>query len=630
MNNQKENQNPSEQTLGTDVPVDVSRETSKKTDIYEKEKKKKADLDIVRKKGNLTDDDPFDNNNPTFSELYKSFRSNNLSILESWFNAMYLRCYDNYYCSGVPVKKKYENIYAHPNAWFKNTHHMWRHNKWSLAVKILEIVPATGRFLHKLCSFPKFVRKILKKAFGNGHSIKRAFGTLITLAAVTATGLILGMWTGEYLENSKKIPAFELSINGVYVGDILNRTEAEEAKLYIEQTVSRNCKTAYNLDCEIVYTPTKINKGTNLTKAAVTHAFQQTAHEELCPGYGLYLYDNLLVVVEDRTWLDESRDEISLKYRTKEMISSDSVTTGADVGNNLYIKQGNYLKEQFSSYEDVRNMFSLSPDDGVPVTTDEIVPDNINVADKTAITLPGNSIGTATDVGSNDNADELQHIIPLKQTKTSIQTVQEEIPFEETVKYDDSLPETKRIVTKKGRPGLRIAIYQVVYDGENEVSREFVSETVIAEPSNQIVTRGTRPLSEEEQRTRSTGTYIWPSVGTITSDYSWRSWGSYNEFHKGIDFDDNNGTKIVASDGGLVIQARDRNDGYGLCILIEHDDGTRTRYAHCSVMHVNEGDRVAQNEHIGEIGATGWVTGSHLHFEIIKNGQTVNPRDYLQ
>ena len=167
-------------------------------------------------------------------------------------------------------------------------------------------------------------------------------------------------------------------------------------------------------------------------------------------------------------------------------------------------------------------------------------------------------------------------------------------------------------------------------DGDNELSRELIEEREISKPVTQLVTQGTRPLTEYEEQTKSTGTYILPAVGRITSNYGWRSWGDYNEFHKGVDFDDTNGqTKIVASDGGIVKQARDTNNGYGLCILIEHDDGTVTRYAHCSMVHVAEGDRVAQGEHIGEIGETGWVTGSHLHFEIIKDGQIVDPGDYL-
>lgn len=628
-NNDAKQQNPQDRT---DVLENVSRETNKKPDIYEEQKQKKAELDVVRRKGSISDDNPFDNNNPTYKELYRSFRANNLSVTESCYNALYLRCYDNYYSSGVPVKNKYKNIYAHPSAWFKNAHHMWKHNKWSVAVKLLEIIPATKRFFTKIGNGWKSIKGSFRNTFGSGHSLRIAVGTLVATAAVVGSVTLVGMGAAQYSDNMKKIPAFKLYINGNYEGDILSITEAQDAKMAIEQSVSSSCKTHYDFEHEITFEPTKIKKGSNLTKAGVTQVFREVAHGEMKHGYGLILYDTLLVVVEDKAWLKDSIDEITSVYIAQELISSGEITTDATVGGDLRIVEGNYLEEQFSTYDEVRAMFSLGTEEtkgSETILVNEQVPENITTVDKTPVTLPGSSPGTATDIGANDDTEALEHIIPLKQTKTTIQTIEEYTPFDETIRYDDTLPITRRIITRPGKKGLRIAIYNVEMDGDNELSRELIEEREISQPVTQLVTQGTRPLTEYEEQTKSYGQYIIPSVGSITSYYGWRSWGDYNEFHKGVDFDDNRGTKIVAADGGVVIQARDKDNGYGLCILIEHDDGTRTRYAHCSMIHVAEGDRVAQGEHIGEIGATGWVTGSHLHFEIIKGGQTVDPADYI-
>lgn len=630
MDNQNNDAKQQETQNRTDVPSDVSRETIQKTDIYAEQKQKKAELDVVRRKGNISDDNPFDDNNPTYKELYRSFRANNLSITESCYNALYLRCYDNYYSSGVPVKNKYKNIYDHPTAWFKNTHHMWKHNKWSVAVKLLETIPAAKRFFSKIGGFWQSVKNGFHNAFGNGHSLKKAVGTLVATAALLGSVTLVGVGVSRYSDNLKKIPAFKLYIGGEYAGDILSITDAQDAKMAIEQYVSASCKTHYNFDHEITFEPTKIKKGSNLTKSGVALAFREAAHSEMRDGYGLYLYDTLLVVVEDEAWLTDSLDEIKTVYIAKELISANEITTGANVGGDLRIIPGLYLEEQFSTYDEARTMFSLGTDDTASMLTNDQIPETITATDKTPVTLPGSSPGTATDIGANDDTEALEHIIPLKQTKTTIQTIEEYTPFDESIRYDDTLPITKRIVTRRGKEGLRIAIYNVEMDGDNELSRELIEEREISKPVTQLVTQGTRPLTEYEEQTKSTGTYILPAVGRITSNYGWRSWGDYNEFHKGVDFDDTNGqTKIVASDGGLVKQARDTNNGYGLCILIEHDDGTVTRYAHCSMVHVAEGDRVAQGEHIGEIGETGWVTGSHLHFEIIKDGQIVDPGNYL-
>ena len=630
MDNQNKDVNPQEQNRRTDVPENVSRETSQKNSIYEKQRQKKPELDVVRRKGSISDDDPFDNNNPTYKELYRSFRANNLSVTESCYNALYLHCYDNYYSSGVAVKDKYRGIYAHPSAWFKNTHHMWKHNKWSLAVKLLETVPATKRFFSKIGKGAQSVKNGFRNTFESGHSLRTAVGTFVATAAIVGTVALVGVGASQYSDNFKKIPAFKLYINGNYEGDILSITEAQNAKMAIEKDVSISCKAHYSFDHEITFEPTKIKKGSNLTKESIAKVFRETAHGEMKQGHGLYLYDTLLIVVEDEAWLKDSLDEIRTKYVAQELITSDEITTGANVGGDLRIVSGLFLEEQFSTYEETRAMFSLdSNEESETALMNDEIPETITTGDKTPVTLPGSSPGTATDIGKNDDTTALEHIIPLKQTKTTIQTVEEYIPFDETVRYDDTLPLTRRIITRPGKKGLRIAIYNVETDGDNELSRELIEEREISKPVTQLVTQGTRPLTEYEEQTKSYGKYILPSVGSITSHYGWRSWGDHNEFHKGIDFDDNNGTKIVAADGGEIIQASDRNNGYGLCIMIEHDDGTITRYAHCSLIHVNVGDRVAQGEHIGEIGATGWVTGSHLHFEIIVGGQTVDPSDYI-
>jgi murein DD-endopeptidase MepM/ murein hydrolase activator NlpD len=69
--------------------------------------------------------------------------------------------------------------------------------------------------------------------------------------------------------------------------------------------------------------------------------------------------------------------------------------------------------------------------------------------------------------------------------------------------------------------------------------------------------------------------------------------------------------------------------GYGNCILIDHGNGMKTRYAHLSGYNVKVGDIVTRGEQIGRAGNTGNSTGPHLHFEVIVNGKTKNPINYL-
>lgn len=120
------------------------------------------------------------------------------------------------------------------------------------------------------------------------------------------------------------------------------------------------------------------------------------------------------------------------------------------------------------------------------------------------------------------------------------------------------------------------------------------------------------------------GCYAWPASGAVTSEYGPR-WG---RMHRGIDIDGNTGDPLVAAQSGTVTFAG-WYSGYGNMTLIRHSDGVTTAYAHQSSIGVRQGQTVGRGEFIGRMGATGNVTGSHLHFETRTSSGAVNPRNYL-
>ena len=120
--------------------------------------------------------------------------------------------------------------------------------------------------------------------------------------------------------------------------------------------------------------------------------------------------------------------------------------------------------------------------------------------------------------------------------------------------------------------------------------------------------------------------YIWPTHGTLTSGYGWR-WG---RMHRGIDVAGPVGTPIVSAAAGVVERAGWNSGGYGNLVEVRHADGSMTRYAHNSRITVRPGQRVAQGQHIADMGSTGYSTGPHLHFEVhLPNRGTVNPMAML-
>lgn len=105
--------------------------------------------------------------------------------------------------------------------------------------------------------------------------------------------------------------------------------------------------------------------------------------------------------------------------------------------------------------------------------------------------------------------------------------------------------------------------------------------------------------------------------------------GRHRHVHKGIDLKAHTGDAVKAVAAGTVAYAG-RAQGYGYCVYIDHADGLQTRYAHASQLLVQTGETVTAGEMIARAGSTGRSTGPHLHFEIRRYGEAINPLPYLE
>lgn len=131
----------------------------------------------------------------------------------------------------------------------------------------------------------------------------------------------------------------------------------------------------------------------------------------------------------------------------------------------------------------------------------------------------------------------------------------------------------------------------------------------------------------------SQGEMIWPvpSFTKISSSFGTRINPITKEerTHTGIDIPAEKGESIVAAANGKVILA-DLNEGYGKTVIIDHGNSIATLYGHCSELLVNENDMVSSGTEIAKVGQTGLATGNHLHFEVRKDGEAVNPLEYIK
>ncbi len=140
---------------------------------------------------------------------------------------------------------------------------------------------------------------------------------------------------------------------------------------------------------------------------------------------------------------------------------------------------------------------------------------------------------------------------------------------------------------------------------------------------------GARMRSDELKRALGQ-LFIYPVRGPLSSLYGWRNdpFTGVRRFHAAIDIAVPTGTPVKAALDGKV-SSEGYNGTYGNFIILSHDGGYQTLYAHLSAFSVPKGGRVSQGQQIGLAGSTGYSTGPHVHFGVYKNGRSMNPLDFL-
>ena len=206
-----------------------------------------------------------------------------------------------------------------------------------------------------------------------------------------------------------------------------------------------------------------------------------------------------------------------------------------------------------------------------------------------------------------------------------------ETESEVTNKEDTKVAETKETKLTYAVTNEETGKTKVV-TGDDEVSAEennnvkTVKTKVTDYSKNEVIEE--YPSDEEGNNTKEAAAFpelIFP-VGDINDIVA----GFFGyEKHSGIDFKAEEGTPIKASDSGKVIYSGYKGS-YGNLVIIEHNNGTQTYYAHCSELKISMGENVNVGDIIATVGATGNATGPNLHFELRINGNPVNPIPYFK
>jgi len=156
-----------------------------------------------------------------------------------------------------------------------------------------------------------------------------------------------------------------------------------------------------------------------------------------------------------------------------------------------------------------------------------------------------------------------------------------------------------------------------------------VNSSSSSDSEGNLTTVATVTSNDSNANSNGSGVLGWPTVGGYISSYMGPRWGRQ---HNGIDIartDRSTSPPIYAADGGVVESAK-YDGAYGNKIVINHNNGMKTVYAHLSSMSVSAGQNVSKGSTIGVMGTTGSSTGIHLHLEVYENGSLKDPMNFLK
>lgn len=246
----------------------------------------------------------------------------------------------------------------------------------------------------------------------------------------------------------------------------------------------------------------------------------------------------------------------------------------------------------------IAKMYDVTVDELIEANSDKD-PEKLQIGDEIKLTVPKSLITVIT-------VEEVEYTASTK--------------YEVKVEYDKNMYKTQSKVKVEGQEGETKYLSRVTKHNGTVVKEDILKEEVIKEPVDELLVKGTKELP----KTAATGAFLMPTRGRLTSRYGMRN----GRMHYGLDIATSKGSPIKAADGGKVIYAGTKGS-YGKLVEIDHGNGYVTRYAHCSSINVKVGQRVYKGQVIAKVGSTGRSTGSHLHFEVLKNGKNVNPASYV-
>lgn len=482
-------------------------------------------------------------------------------------------------------------------------------------------------------SLPSVLAHYVKKAFLRHQTLlKTLFNTALPVISFLILLVTINYWNSVTF-------ALEVIYNDQSIGYISDESVYIEARDMVKDRLSAGSGT---VEATVASQSSNLNAQYSLTLVSleelndaqtISDKMIENSVDNLTHACGIYIDGEFICAV---------KNEADAKIVFNNILSPYE----ADAKNNGYIigfaekidyVQGLYRDDESVMWDASKLEATLSSNQGeiihtaVEGDTLESIAEAYGISQSTLRTLNPDIDFDELEEGTNITVKEAEKYISIKKTVTT--TSIRDIKYETVKRRDATKYSGYRSVIQKGVNGSeRVTKTQIYIDGilyDTEYSYETLEEAV-----EEIVTVGTRTsyngvyIGEASE-----SGFLWPapSCHRVSSPYGWRNSG----WHNGIDLvkagGGASGTPVIASKSGRVEVVQRSSSGYGNMVLINHGDGYKTRYAHMikGSIKVSVGDYVEAGQTIGKVGSTGNSSGPHLHFEVIVNGETRNPKNYI-
>ncbi|MCT4508217.1 MAG: peptidoglycan DD-metalloendopeptidase family protein [Tepidibacter sp.] len=412
--------------------------------------------------------------------------------------------------------------------------------------------------------------------------------------------------------------SYEVSIDGKNVGIVERKKDVYELIEKKKMDIYKEFKKDVKIDQEIVFTKCRVGKD----KITSPEEFNQNLNEVIdltIRACAINIKGKDVVYVKDKKHAENILKTIKNQHKEgikgiKDIRFVEKVDL---VEKDIKISK---LKNEDSAYE-----YLLTGTDDVQkyIVKDG---DNLwNISRKYNLSMDDiEKANPGIDIEKLDIDQEINITVPksyLNVKVTSVASYDEKIPYDIVYEETASLYKGDKKVKSEGKEGFRKVVAEVTRINGKIDSKNILKEEIVEDAEDKIVLKGTK----KKPTYIASGAFSNPTRGKLSSKFG-RRWGRK---HTGIDIAAPKGTPIKASDGGTVVFSGTQN-GYGKLIIIDHKNGYKTYYGHCSSLVAKKGQKVAKGDVVAKVGSTGRSTGNHLHFEVRKNNVPLNPSKYVK